>query len=109
MRVMTSTETAIISTLRSLLNERLQGYSLTMFGSRARGDADTQSDLDVLVIVNEMEDYELVTFVYDCAYEASLLHGILLNTVVMSLDRWEHSPERSSLLAEAVRREGIAV
>jgi predicted nucleotidyltransferase len=80
-----------------------------MFGSRARGDADAQSDLDVLVIVDGTEDYELSTFVYDCAYEASLEHGILLNIVVVSRDRWQNSPERSSLLAEAIRREGVAV
>jgi len=106
---MTVIETAIIGTLRSLLSQRLQGYSLTMFGSRARGDADAQSDLDILVIVDGAEDYDLSTFVYDCAYDAGLEYGILLNTVVVSRDRWQHSPERSSLLAQAIRREGVAV
>ena len=91
------------------MNRMLPRYSLTLFGSRARGDADEQSDMDVLVIVEQPEDYELLMFVYDCAYEAGLECGILLNVVVVSRDRWENSPERSSLLAEAVRQEGIAV
>ena len=91
------------------MNQRVPRYSLTLFGSRARGDADEQSDLDVLVVVEQSEEYELLMFVYDRAYEAGLEHGLLLNVVVVSRDRWENSPERSSLLAEAVRRDGIAV
>lgn len=106
---MTVVETTIINKFKSLISARPLRYSLTLFGSRARGDADAQSDMDVLVIVEQPEDYELLTFIYDCAYEASIEHGILLNVVAVSRDRWENSPERSSLLAEAVRREGIEV
>jgi predicted nucleotidyltransferase len=106
---MTSIETTIINKFKSLISRRLSRYSLILFGSRARGDADEQSDMDVLVIVEQKEDYELLMFVYDCAYEAGLEHNVLLNVVVVSRDRWENSPERSSLLAEAVRRDGIEV
>ena len=106
---MTALETTIIREFKALLSERLGRYSLVLFGSRARGDADEQSDMDLLVIIEQPEDYEILTFVYDCAYEAGLEHGILLNTVVVSRERWENSPERSSLLAEAVRRDGVPV
>jgi predicted nucleotidyltransferase len=106
---MTLAETNAVTRFKSLLNRRLRRYSLTLFGSRAQGQASPESDLDILVITEEPEDYELLTFIYDCAFEAGIEEGLLLNAVAISRDRWENSPQRSSLLAEAIRREGIPI
>ena len=106
---MTDWELEILRKLRSLLEQRVHLYSLIAFGSRARGDADEDSDLDVLVVTEDAESRDLRMFVYDCAFEVGLESGLLINAVYFSRDRWENGPERSSLLALAVQREGISV
>ena len=106
---MNARDKSILVKFKELISKRVRVNRMFLFGSRARGDDEAGSDMDVLVIVEQPEEYELLMFVYDCAYEAGLECGVLLNVVVVSRDRWENSPERSSLLAEAVRREGIAV
>jgi len=106
---MTDKEKDTLRALRTLLEQGLHLHSLVAFGSRARGDADEDSDLDVLVVSEEPETHELRMFVYDCAYEAGLAAGMLVNAVYFSRDRWENGPERASLLAMAIRREGIAI
>ena len=80
-----------------------------MLGSRARGDAKEESDLDVLVIVDEPETSELMVRVFDSSWEVDFGTGIVISPIVMSRDRWENGPERASFLAAAVRREGIAI
>jgi DNA polymerase sigma len=105
---MTDSTRSILRRLKSLLQERVALSSLTLFGSMARGDADRDSDMDVLVIV-EYLDPEVDERVSECAWQVSLECGIVVVPVTLSRDEWENGPERSSLLALAVKREGIPV
>jgi uncharacterized protein len=108
---MTSRDMELIRAFKARLDQRLTGYRLIVFGSRARGDADEESDLDVLVITEEPEKDELFLEISGCAWEASMELGaeVLINTVVASKEAWETGPERLSLLALAVQREGVPV
>ena len=108
---MTHREMELLSRFRALLEQEVHVHSIFVFGSRARGDADDASDLDVLVITEEPETDELVLRVSGCAWEASVDLGaeIMINTVVMSREAWETGPERFSLLALAVKKEGIPI
>jgi predicted nucleotidyltransferase len=106
---MTSKEIAVVTKLRALLDEKVHVHSIMVFGSRARGNAGENSDLDVLVVTEEAETYDLLMTVYGCGFEAGLESGIVINTVVFSRDDWENGPERNSLLAETIKREGILV
>jgi predicted nucleotidyltransferase len=80
-----------------------------LFGSRARGDAAPHSDLDVLVILNTPVGREVEDYVNDCAWEVGLEHGIVVVPVTVSRLDWEEGLLSSSLLAIAVRQEGVTV
>ena len=103
---MTSLEKNILDKFKLLLMKRVKLHYLVLFGSRARGDAEPDSDMDVLVIVNEISP-ELEDYVSECAWEAGFKHGIVIVPVVFTRDEWENGPERYSLLAEAIRAEGV--
>ncbi len=45
--------------------------------------------------------------VSECAWQAGLENGVLIVPVTYSRDEWESGPERSSLLAQAVKLEGV--
>jgi uncharacterized protein len=106
---MTSLEADILNELKVRVQQRLPLSRLVLFGSRARGDADPDSDLDVLVILNIPVDREAEDYVNDCAWEVGLEHGIVVVPVTVSRLDWEEGILSSSLLAIAVRREGVAV
>jgi predicted nucleotidyltransferase len=101
-------EEHILDKFKVLLMKRINLNYLILFGSRARGDADPDSDMDVLVVVDELSK-EVEDYISDCAWEASVKHGIVMVPIVFSIHEWERSPERSSLLADAVRAEGIFI
>jgi hypothetical protein len=46
-------------------------------------------------------------YVSDCAWEAGFEHGIIVVPIVYTKNEWENSPERHSLLARAIEREGV--
>ncbi len=106
---MNTLERNILDTFKALLLKRLSLYKMILFGSRARGDAEQYSDMDVLVILDKAsggQDYEYVS---DCAWEAGFEHGIVVVPVVFTREEWENSPERYSLLAQAVEKEGVLI
>ena len=98
-------EEKILDAFTSLIKKKLSVHRIELFGSRARGDADPDSDMDVLVIVDGLSP-ELEDYVSECAWEAGFEYGIVLVPVVFARDEWENGPERYSLLAEVIRAEG---
>jgi predicted nucleotidyltransferase len=99
----------ILNKLKNLLKERVKLHQVILFGSRARGDAEPDSDMDVLVILDEPRTREVRKVVSDCAWEAGFDAGVVVAPVAVSRDHWENGPERSSLLAMAVREEGAPI
>ena len=99
-------EQNIVDAFKMLLSRKLKVSELILFGSRARGDADPDSDLDVLVIVDDLSP-ELEEYISDCAWEAGFPSGIVIVPVVYSRNEWENGPERYSLLAQAIKSEGV--
>jgi len=106
---MTTQEAEVLSQFKAKLQKGLPLSRLVLFGSRARGDADPDSDLDVLVILNAPVDREAEDYVNDCAWEVGLEHGIVVVPVTVSRLDWEEGLLSSSLLAIAVKREGVTV
>src|SRR6266511_3696471 len=93
---------------RLMIEQGIPLYKTIVFGSRARGDAQPDSDLDVLVLVEHITP-ALRKTISHCAWEVGFEAGVLIQTVVMTRQEAELGPEQSSLLMLAVREEGIPV
>ena len=92
----------------ALIEHSVPLYKTIVFGSRARGDAQPDSDLDMLVLV-EYVTPPIRKTISHCAWEVGFEVGVLIQTVVMTREEAEDGPEQSSLLMLAVREEGIPV
>ena len=99
----------VIERFKKLLLERgVPLCSTVLFGSRARGDHDPDSDYDVLVVVLRL-DRTIRKTISDCAWEAGFQGCLVIVPVVVTRDEMEHSPLRSSLLMQAIGEEGVPV
>lgn len=102
-------ENSIIAQFKLLLASHGIAYrQMLAYGSRARGDARPDSDLDMLLIMDSYTRAEREA-ISDCAWEAGYKTGVFVQTVVMKRSEFEDSPMRSSKFVQAVREEGIAV
>ncbi len=99
-------EKQILETFAHLVCKKVSLRSVVLFGSRARGDAEPDSDMDVLVIVEDLAEKD-EDYISECAWEAGFESGIVVVPVVFSRFDWENGPERYSLLAEAVKSDGV--
>lgn len=79
-----------------------------VFGSRARGEPDEYSDLDVFVEVERL-DPNLKERLLDLAWEVGLEHLTVVSLLIYTRDEIEHTPHRSSPIVKAIAREGVRV
>jgi predicted nucleotidyltransferase len=101
--------TVIITELRwqfeVLYGERL--VRMILFGSQARGDAEPESDIDVLVVLQgPVDPGEEIARTGEVTALLSLKHDVVISRVFISAEQF--SGEQSPLLLN-VRREGIYV
>ena len=106
---MAPVEKTVLDGFKALVARQLRIHKMILFGSRARGDADPESDMDVVVILEGAADRAAKEYVSDCAWEAGFDHGIVVVPVVFGREGWDSGPERHSLLVQGVERDGVVV
>jgi predicted nucleotidyltransferase len=77
------------------------------FGSRARGDATWESDLDVCVVLNRC-DWHIDRFIGHIAWEVGFEHEVIIMPICFSSEEFEHGPMSESTLVMNIIRDGIA-
>ncbi len=92
--------------VRAVLADSL--VEMRLFGSKARGDATADSDIDLLVVVSRI-DPVIERRVSDAAFDVGLEYDVLVSPVIVSRTRYEDAVWRISDLAVAIEREGIPV
>jgi len=97
----------LLHTLRRAFSRELgeQFESMFLYGSRARGEARPDSDVDVLVVVNGPFDYEdLIQRTSDVVSALSLEHDLVISRAFVSVEQFarECSPFLLNVRREAV-------
>ncbi len=96
----------------ALLKERivaLLGKSLirlSLYGSRARGDFDPDSDVDVAIVVRDLTS-ELKTRILSAVADVELESDVPLSTLVFSEERFMQLLTGERRIALDIEREGI--
>ncbi len=101
-------ERKIVEKFKQLVSQKVKVHEVKVFGSRARGDAAEESDLDVLIVTDYL-DHEIEKYISDCAWEAGFPDDIIIMPVAISLDTLKNTPIRESVFIRNVYREGVSV
>lgn len=81
---------------------------LVVFGSQARGEATSDSDIDVLVVIHS-QDWKLGDAIRILGYELEIEHGLVLSIQVMSQLQYGERMALGSTFLKNIEREGLAV
>jgi len=105
---MQKSDLKIIQKFKELISRKVKVHEVRVFGSRARGTNTTDSDLDVLVVVEHL-DREVEKYISDCAWEAGFSEDIVIVPVILSRDTLEYGNIKESAFIRNVYNEGIIV
>lgn len=102
-------EKAVETFVQRLLAEFGQDVSdVRLFGSKVRGEAKLDSDVDLLVLVGR-PDYALKHAILWLAAEVSLAYTVLLSPRVVPPAAWQRMSQADTLFYRTVCAEGISL
>ncbi|MBI1875052.1 MAG: nucleotidyltransferase domain-containing protein [Acidobacteria bacterium] len=93
-------------TVRDRLGPNL--VALKLFGSKARGDAMPDSDVDVLVVVADRR-LEAEDTVLDIAFDVNLAHDVYISPRVVERSVFDHPVWRITPFLQTIEREGVTL
>ncbi len=80
--------------------------SITLFGSRARGEGDEESDIDVLILLEE-SSLEIHWRISEITVDYMLEYDVPLSPITFTEAEWRKNKERGSFFIENVEKEGV--
>jgi predicted nucleotidyltransferase len=96
--------TEYVAHIRDRFPDRV--LSVTLFGSKARGDADTESDIDLLVLV-DADNSEFRSELWRIASDISLEYNVVLSARVFAQARWAETRRIRLPLYRAIVADGV--
>jgi uncharacterized protein len=105
--MMADRDRQILELFAARVRERFPDANVWAFGSRARGDATWESDLDVCVVDNDLTPADHYT-IGDIAWEVGFEHGLVIIPICFTREAFERGPMSASTLVANILREGIA-
>jgi predicted nucleotidyltransferase len=105
---MDATDREIARELRQRLSQGVKIEDFRIFGSRGRGEATPESDLDVYLVVTELTP-ALRRWIDEVAWEVGFEKDRVISTLVTTRRGLEQGPFGAQPVVQAIEREGIPV
>jgi predicted nucleotidyltransferase len=77
------------------------------FGSRAKGEATWESDFDMFIVLNEVNQ-KIDRQIRDLAWAVGFENDRVITTVLLDKEQFEHGPMSESTIVDNILREGIS-
>ncbi|PIV52499.1 MAG: nucleotidyltransferase domain-containing protein [Elusimicrobia bacterium CG02_land_8_20_14_3_00_37_13] len=98
----------IAKELKDRLSGVVQLIDFRVFGSRARGDTDEYSDMDVFLEVESLNE-ELKEKIADIVWDVGFEHFIVISPLIFTRDEIEKTPLKASPIVRNIVEEGLRI
>mgnify|MGYP001568176095 CR=1 FL=1 len=102
-------ETKILAACKAVIESIDPSAEAVLYGSRARGDAEEESDYDLLVISDADSSIENEDRFRRALYDIQLKSATVITVLMVNRDQWNSPLARAMPLHQNISRDGIAL
>ena len=105
--LLSSTQSKALDLIKTKVMAAFPVVDLVLYGSTARGDADEESDQDLMIIIPEPISRFKRHEITDIVFDVNLQFGTNFSTLVVDRDSWETGMISVLPLRDEIMRDGI--
>jgi len=99
-------EKKALTALRSTLQDKYRLVDTKVFGSKARGTDSPESDLDVMIVLEDLSP-DIESEIDDLIFEVNLEYSCLITALFFSREELDRGPLTESPVYKKILHEGI--
>jgi predicted nucleotidyltransferase len=93
--------------IRTKIKQRFEIEAIYLFGSVLRGEADDESDIDMLILTKNPLDRNTRHEITDIVFEVNLEYQTNFSTLVIDEQSWQNGPISVLPIHADIQKEGI--
>src|SRR5262245_16084374 len=105
--IMADHNRALLYRIREVIHEVEPAARVILYGSRARGDGQRESDWDILVLLDEPVEPHRTAAIRHRIFQLELEADIVVSAMVLSHEAWDSPLSRAMPFHANVVREGV--
>ena len=91
-----------------LLREQFPVEEVVLFGSKARGTDDPESDIDLLILTSHQINWQERHRLIDALFDIELAYDVVISTLVVPKEEWEQGYWRVLPITDEIEKDGVA-
>jgi predicted nucleotidyltransferase len=106
---LTKKEKEAIKEATGILKERFPIRDVVLFGSKARGDSEDGSDIDLLLLTDQPLHWKERHAIVDALFEVEMKHDVVISIMVNTVYDWHEGICTVLPIHEEINREGVTI
>ena len=107
--VLKENERIALEELKERLVQRFPDAEIILYGSKARGDFEKESDIDLLILVESQITSRLEEEITHITYDIELKYDVVFGKIVENKDFWNSPLAHAMPLHWNIDREGVLI
>ena len=99
---------AAIVAAAAVLRERFPVEAIYLFGSKATGRDDPESDIDLLVLTSRSLHWRERDTITDILFDVEMRFEVVISTLIVNLEEWQHGAYQVLAIRDEIERDGVA-